>query len=149
MNILEMEQADFYEYRSKLNAEVRGIHIPDDINPGIAIGLVSLIDEVYTRIRLDLVDIENAVNRVESTIREWERSKASGSSDTQRKKNATEALQNFDNGDGSTVNMYDVLRTLSNRENSLKAILDALSNKQSRLVTVTGLLKIDKDLTNF
>lgn len=149
MNILEMSQGDFYEFRQKLNDEVRSIHIPDDVNPSIAKGLISRIDEVYTRIRLDLVDIENSVNRVESTIREWERSKASGSSDTQRKKNATEALQNYDAGDGEKINMYDALRSLSNRENSLKAILDTLSNKQNRLVTVTGLMKIEKELTNF
>lgn len=149
MNIVSMDQNEFYEFRRELNEQVKAIHIPEDINPMLGKMIISQIDELYTRIRLDLVDIENGVNRVESTIREWERSKASGSSDTQRKKNATEALQNYDAGDGTIMNMYEVQRSFVNRENSLKAILDTLSNKQNRLVTVTGLMKLDKELSSF
>lgn len=44
------------------------------------------------------------------------------------------------------LTLYDMQRESTERYMFIKGILDVLINKQNRLITINGLLKLDKDL---
>lgn len=132
-------------YRERLST----INIPLDISPGVTKGLLSRIDNFFSEIRLDVAELEGRKERIDNIVREWERGKVSGTNDIQRKQNATRAIQEFPLGDGKTVNLYEVQRQMTERLSYLQGVLDVLNGKQSRLITVTGVLKLEKELTPY
>lgn len=132
-------------YRERLNS----LRIPIDVNPSAAKGILSRIDTLFSEVRLDLSYMEGRKEYVENIIREIERVEANGSNEMARKQNASLAVQNFQLNDGGTENLYAVLRTLIERTSYLQGVVDVLYGKQSRLITTTGLLKLEKDLLPF
>jgi len=138
----EWEQAKTY-YKQRLST----IMIPVDITPGVAKGLLSRIDSFFAEVRLEVAELEAQKEKVDSIIREWERVKATGSNDTVRKRNASEAIQNYPLEDGSTINLYEVQRNIAERLSFMQGVLDILNAKQSRLITISGVLKMEKDLS--
>lgn len=138
----EQFNAYMYENRERLNQ----IELPTDINPTIAIQVLSQLDVLYTRIRYDVAEVEAAYDRAESIIRQHERTKIEGRNEEERKKNASLYLENFPISDTATANMYDYYRTLKTRYEMVRALVNIIENKQQRLITMTGLLKIDKDI---
>ncbi len=131
------------EYRRRLSTIV----IPLDITPGVAKGLLSRIDAFFSEVRLDLGELEGRKEEVDSIIKEWERTKGTGTSDMVRKRTASEAVQQYSLGEGEIVNLYDIQRILYERYYYLRSVIDILDGKQSRLITVGGLLKLEKDLS--
>lgn len=130
------------DYRQRLAT----IRIPLEINPGVAKGLLSRIDTFFSEVRLDLSHLDGRKEYMSSLIREVERQKAIGSNEMDRKRNATMSLQNFETNDGSIVNLYEVQRTLIQRSSYLQGVVDIIAGKQARLITITGVLKLEKDL---
>lgn len=122
------------------------IVIPLDISPGIAKGLLSRIDSFFSEVRIELGEIEGQKDRIDLLIKELERSAAQGTNETARKKAATEACQAYQITPEETINLYDAQRTLYDRHNFLVSVVDTLNGKQSRLITVGGLLKLERDL---
>lgn len=139
----EAWQAQKQAYRDRLAT----IIIPLDISPGIAKGLLSRIDAFFSEIRLELAETDGRKERIDNVVREWEREKADGRNEIERKQNATRAIQEYPLGDGTSTNLYEVQRQMTERASFLQGVLDVLYGKQSRLITITGVLKLERDLS--
>lgn len=146
MAIYTMPQADWIQQKQVYKQRLATIVIPLDISPGVAKGLLSRIDSFFSEVRVELGEVEGEKERVDSLIKELERSAAEGTNETARKKAATEAVKNYQITPEETVNLYDLQRLLYERHSFLIAIVDTLNGKQSRLITVGGLLKLEKEL---
>ncbi len=147
MSVLTMDDAEWLECKTQLKAKLKTIMIPLDVTPGITKGLLARIDSFFTDVRLEIGEVQAVKERTESLIREWEREKTEGKNEMDRKRNATVALQNYPIGNNETINMYDYHRQVVERYSVLQSILETLQAKQSRLITVTGVLKLEKELT--
>lgn len=146
MRISTMDDEIFNDYLKYNREQLNQIILPPDINPVIAREVLSNLDTLYTHIRYDVAEIESAYQRAESIIRQNERTKIEGKNEEERKKNASLFLENFPVSDTETANMYDYHRLLKTRYEMVKALVNIIENKQQRLITMTGLLKIDKDI---
>jgi hypothetical protein len=140
---------DWLRQKQVYKQRLATIVIPLDISPGIAKGLLSRIDSFYSEVRVELGELEGQRDKVDFLIKELERSAAEGTNETARKRAATEACQNFRITPEEVVNLYDAQRTLYERYSFLSSIVDTLNGKQSRLITVGGLLKLEKDLVPY
>lgn len=148
MKLSTMKDSSFEQYIEGNREKVINIVIPPDINSMIAKQILSDLDNVYTLIRYDLSEIETAYQRSESIIRQCERTKAEGRNEDDRRKNASLYLEEYPAGENRTINMYEWNRLLRTRYEMVKAIVQIIENKQQRLITMNGFLKIDKDLGN-
>lgn len=146
MSIADMSEEDWIGAKQVYKQRLAAIVIPLDITPGIAKSISSRIDAFFSETRVEYGELEGQRERVSSIIDEWERTKISGTNDMLRKKNASEAIQNYPITPEETVNLYEVYRMLSERKSWLSGILEVLKEKQSRLITIGGLLKLEKDL---
>lgn len=134
---------NFERYRVDTIRRIRELVLPKEPTPTEARMLISFMDEVYTLVHLDFVELESEKERLESIIRQCERSKTEGKNELDRKRNATLYLENFPQPDGSTVDIYESWRIVYKRYNHLKHCLDILENKQARMITISGYMKID------
>lgn len=147
MSVSTMENKEFNALISKYRKDLNEIKLPPDINPVTARFILSQLDNLYTNIRFYLSDIESTYQRSESIIRENERIQAVGKNEEERKRNASSYLANFPIDDeGETTNMYEWNRTLRTRYELIQGIVDVITNKQQRLITMNGFLKIDKEI---
>ena len=147
MAVIDMTEEGWEQQKQMYKERLTTIIIPLDISPGVAKGLLSRIDSFFSEIRLELAEAEGKKERVDNIVREWEREKANGSNAIQRKQNATKAIQEYPLPDGSNVNLYEVQRQMTERTAYLQGVLDVLYGKQSRLITITGVLKLEKELS--
>lgn len=145
MSITTLPNEQWLEYKAQLKQQLNQIKIPIDANPGIVRVILAQIDELYTNMRMEYAELEGHKERVECLIREIEREQAQGKNEIDRKRNATLAVQNFAGNNGQVVNLYDFQRQIAERYSYLKGILDALFGKQSRLITLNGMLKLERD----
>lgn len=146
MAVSTMSDIEFKKYIQRFREEITKIKLPQDINSITGQYILSELDNIYTLIRYDLSDIETSYERTESIIRQHERTKTEGRNEEERKKNASLYLETFPVGEDDTVNMYDWNRLLYTRYKMIKALVDIIENKQQRLITMNGFLKIDKHL---
>lgn len=146
-SILDMSDEEWLQQKSEYKRRVSTIVIPLDISATVAKGLLSRIDSFFSEIRLEVSEVEGRKERVDNVIREWEREKAVGGNEIARKRAATQAIQEYPLGDGQTTNLYEVQRQMTERLSYLLGVLDILNGKQSRLITITGVLKLEKDLS--
>lgn len=148
-SILELTEEQWEETKIALRERLGTIIIPLDIAPGVAKGLLSRIDAFFSEIRLSLAEVEGRKEQIEILIREIERVKATGGNEIARKKAASEAVQNYAVDGGEVINLYDIQRTLSVRHSFLMGVIDVLNGKQARLITITGVMKLEKDLSPY
>lgn len=146
---IDMTEEAWQEEKNRYRTRLSTIIIPVDISPGVAKGLLSRIDGFFSEIRLELAELDGRKERIDNVVREWEREKADGRNEIERKQNATIALQNYPLGNGETTNMYEVQRQMTERSAYMQGVLDVLYGKQSRLITITGVLKLEKDLAPY
>jgi hypothetical protein len=147
MSIITMTEEEWAERKNYYKERLSSIVIPLDITPGVAKGLLSRIDAFFSELRLELSEIEGRKERIDNLVREWERAKANGTNEIARKRNATEAIQNYPISDDETINLYEVQRQMTERLSFVQGVIDILNGKQSRLITTTGLLKLEKELS--
>lgn len=145
--ILEMSEEAWLVQKQAYRERLGTIVIPLDISPGIAKGLLSRIDSFFSEIRLELAETDGRKERIDNLVRELEREKANGRNEIERKQNATKAVQEHELNGGMTVNLYEVQRVMTERAGFLQGVLDVLYGKQSRLITITGVMKLEKDLS--
>lgn len=143
--IVDMPKEQWLQYKEMLTNEVQRIHIPTDVNPPMAISILSKIDNIYSRLRLEYSELESAKERVDLMVREIERVGLTGKNEDERKRNAVIEVRKATTEEGLTL--YDMQREATERWMYCKGIIDVLINKQNRLITINGLLKLDKDLT--
>lgn len=142
--IVDMTQEQWANFRNSLANEVQGIKIPTDVNPQTAISILSKIDQTYSYLRLQYSDLESSKERIDLMVREIERVGLTGKNEDERKRNAVMEVRKIASKNGLTL--YDMQRESTERYLYCKGILDVLIHKQNRLITINGLLKLDKDL---
>jgi len=142
--IVDMTKEEWNGYRSALTADVTSIRIPTDVNAGMAISILSRIDNIYSFLRLQFSDLEASKERIDLMVKEIERVGLEGRNEDDRKRNAVLEVRKVKTENGLTL--YDMQRETTDRYMYIKGILDVLTNKQNRLITINGLLKLDKDL---
>lgn len=145
MGISTCSEEEFNQYKNYWKERLLTIRLPEDLNSGMGQYILSQLDEAYALLRIDYAEIESAKDKAESIVRQNERGRAVGKNEDDRKKNATEYLENYPIDDDS-INMYEWLRLLSVRYSVVKSFVDIINNKQQRLITMTGLMKIDSSL---
>ena len=145
---MSLTEHEWIAKKKAYKTRISTIGIPLDVTPGVAKGILSRIDSFYSDIRLELAEIEGQKEKIENLIRELEREKAVGKSDSERKRNATIEIQNFNTGTEKT-NLYQIQRELAERGSYMRGIVDILTAKQSRLITTTGILKLEKELSPY
>lgn len=147
MNIINCTDEEFNQYRNNWQQRLIDIHLPEDIHAQIGKIILSQLDEAYAYLRIDYAKIESAKDKADSVIRQYERSKAEGRNEDDRKRNATVYLEHFPiDSTEETINMYDMQRKITARFYSIKGLIDVINNKQQRLITMTGLMKMETEL---
>lgn len=144
-----LEDEDWTSLKKEYAERMQTIVIPLDISPGVAKGILARIDRFFSEARLKLSEIAGQKEQVDILIRELEREKANGPNELARKKNATIAVQTYEITPSETVNLYDVQRELCAKEAYFSGIIDILHGKQARLITITGVLKLEKELNPY
>lgn len=145
-SIIEMNEEAWANQKRAYRERLTTIVIPLDVTPGISKGLLSRIDNFFSDIRLELAEVEAHKEGIDNIVREWERTKIAGGNELERKKRASNALQEYPIQEGVTVNLYEVQRQMIERTSYLQGIMDVLNGKQSRLITITGVMKLEKEL---
>jgi len=149
-HIAYVSNAEFMHRFNQIRSQVFGIQISQDITPTVARVVIAQIDDLYSELRLDYAILSSERSRVESLIKEIERANATGKNETDRRKNATDAVREYraDDREGTEVfNLYQIYQQVNHRNELIDSLVDILDKKQSRLVTITGLLKLDKELS--
>jgi hypothetical protein len=142
--IVDMTAEQWITYRNNLNRDTQSIHIPTDVNPAMAISILSRIDNIYSNLRIEFSNLESSKERIDLMVKEIERVGLTGKNEDERKRNAVMEVRKVTTQEGLTL--YDMQRESTERYMFVKGILDVLINKQNRLITINGLLKLDKDL---
>ncbi|HDR4736875.1 TPA: hypothetical protein QCR36_003926 [Bacillus cereus] len=142
--IVDMTAQEWIIYRNTLNRDTQSINIPTDVNPAMAISILSRIDNIYSTLRIQFSDLESSKERIDLMVKEIERVGLTGKNEDERKRNAVMEVRKVTTQEGLTL--YDMQRESTERYMFIKGILDVLINKQNRLITINGLLKLDKDL---
>lgn len=142
--IVDMTAEQWQVLRNELRTQAMSINIPTDVNPSMAIVILSKIDNIYSNIRIQYSDLESSKERIDLMVREIERVGLTGKNEDERKRNAVMEVRKVSTTEGLTL--YDMQRESTERYMYIKGILDVLINKQNRLITINGLLKLDKDL---
>lgn len=142
--IVDMTGEQWDQYRQELSRQAQGIHIPTDVNPSVAITILSNIDRIYSNLRIQYSDLESAKERIDMMVKELERVGLTGKNEDERKRNAVMEVRKKTTTSGLTL--YDMQRESTERYLYIKGVLDVLIHKQNRLITINGLLKLDKDL---
>ncbi|MGM2632420.1 hypothetical protein [Bacillus cereus group sp. Bce040] len=142
--IVDMTAEQWIAYRRELNQNTQSINIPTDVNPAMAISILSRIDNIYSTLRIQFSDLESSKERIDLMVKEIERVGLTGKNEDERKRNAVMEVRKVTTQEGLTL--YDMQRESTERYMFIKGILDVLINKQNRLITINGLLKLDKDL---
>ena len=148
MSVSSYTDEDFKIYSQKYAVAIQAVQLPPDINTGMGQIILSQLDELYAYLRIDLADLESAYSRAESLIRQNERAQAIGRNEEERKRNANTYLETFPVGEGKTINIYDEATRLNKRYLMVKGFVDVISNKQQRLITMSGFMKVDSQLGN-
>lgn len=138
---------EFDKYSSMWKNRLIEIELPTDTNSSQGQVILYKLDKAYSYLRMDLAKLESVKDGAETIIRQAERSHAIGKNEYDRKKNATDYLQNYNSGD-VIVNMYDYASILTSRYIIIKGLVDVINNKQQRLITMSGFMKIDSTFTN-
>lgn len=142
--LVDMSKEQWDDYKARLTASVQAIKIPSDVHPKMAISILSRIDEIYSHLRLQYSGLESSIKRIDLMVSEIEKVGLQGKNEDERKRNAVMEVRKVATEDGFTL--YDMQRESTERYNVVKGVLDVLTNKQNRLITINGLLKLDKDL---
>lgn len=147
-SLVNCSRAAFEEYRIRTISEIRQCILNQGMTPSDAAYMLSRLDELYTLVHLDFIELESEKERIDSIIRQCERSKTEGRNEIDRKKNATVYLENYPvPNTNETVDMYESWREVYYRYNHLKHCLSILENKQDRMITLSGYMKIDASFT--
>lgn len=142
-SLLNFSEEEFENYRQLTMNKIKELRLPVETTPVEAKILIANMDQLYTLIRLDFIELESKKDEIENIIRQTERSKVEGRNDVDRKKYSTTYLENYPINETETVDMYDLWRTTHYRYNHIRHCLDILDKKQSRMITISGYMKID------
>lgn len=142
-HIVDMKKEEWLQYRKRIIDGIQSINIESDVNPMTAIVIISRIDKMYSSLRIDYSEVEATKERIDTSIKEIERVGLTGKNEDERRRNAVMAV--MEAKDNNEMSLYDIQREANERYLFLKGVIDVLINKQNRLITINGLLKIDSN----
>lgn len=144
--ILAFSDEEWEFYKSELKRKLKELAIPHDAHPRMVMNLLSAIDILFSEIRLDMAELVGAKETFGSLIRETERQYAVGKNESDRKRNATKAVQEFPISENQTANLYDIHRQVCERLAFIEGVIDTLQERKSSLIIVNGMLKLEQSL---
>lgn len=124
---------------------LRDIVIPPDINPGTAKPLIARLDALYTDVMLLYPAIktdDDNINQLISLVTKIEG--ADGSNPDKRAAKAIAAAQKYTVED-EVYNLYDLKQITNERLLYINSFIKILEGKQSRMITASGLMKIESN----
>lgn len=130
---------------SEYRVSLRSITIPSDIEPALGKHILSRLDNLYGEVRVLFGDILKQYKQVEGLINRIEKKSMIGSNSETRKRNAITAVESVERGDGTTVNLYDMMDDLVYKREDLESIIDIIEKKNSIIITMNGLLKVESN----
>lgn len=138
----EREQWDarMDSYRRRLSM----IAIPTDISPGLAKNILSQLDELYTDVRMIFGDILKQNKEVERLIYRIENKNKTGGNEGERRKKMIESVENAMIGT-ERIDLYEIASEVEGKKEDLSAILDVIDKKNSMIITMNGLLKVESN----
>ena len=146
-NIIEMSNSDFDVYRNHFSSQVTGIILPEDMNPALSFSILSRIDIVYSQLRLDLSILESRKDYYSKKINRLEKVIGEGKSEKDRYRDAVHKLENYQETSENTVNLYNIYSNIYERYLIVKGFVDILENKQKKMITYNGIMKLDNQLS--
>jgi hypothetical protein len=123
------------------------VKIPSDFNPGMGKLIMSQLNDIYDNTRRIFTKAQQQLKAIEVIIDSEEKRNRTGNNEDARRKNAIDTLHNFTVREGLVVDLYDVLIESSNQYLDIKSIMDAIQVKISALITISGYLKVEANLT--
>ena len=131
-------------YRGRL----REVKIIRDLSPQHAKFILSQLDDLYSEVRLTYGDVRKQYDETESLIERIRRKAESiGTNTEMRKANGVKSVENVELGDTRTINLYTIRTTLGHQKEDLDGILAVIEKKQSVVITMSGLLKIESTIS--
>jgi hypothetical protein len=141
---------------------INSIHLPEDPKPYDITSLNSYLEALYHEVRLDFFYANRAFNNIENAYRKlkralWPMVKAGKNQDERDHVMQNYLLQTtLDLLDANVVaslglphiavTVYTLFDSYKERTEFLKAVLDLISDKTSRLITDSGAMKIESSL---
>lgn len=123
------------------------INLPRNIEPSQGNYILSLLDGLYSDIRPIYGDVKKQLDETESLIERIRRkAEASGSNTEIRKANGVRAVEEAELGNGETINLYNIRTALVYQKEDLESLLSIIEKKQSMVITMSGLLKIESNI---
>ena len=142
--IIDMSTEEWSDYKVRIRNSINTLNIPSDVSPKVAIVILSRIDELHSFIRVSYSELESSKENIDLKVKEVERLGLQGRNEDERRRNAVLEVRQIQTEDGFTL--YDMQRETTERYTFMRSILDVLTSKQNRLITINGLLKLEKDL---
>lgn len=131
------------EYRQRLS----NIKIASNITPIQGKYILSQVDDLYSEIRLLYGDIIKQLDETESLIERIRRkAEAAGTNTEARKANGIKAVENVELGSGSIIDLYSIRTHLSYQKEDIEGLLSVIDKKQSIVITMSGLLKVESNI---
>lgn len=140
-----MDKELFASYKAAIEKRIREIQIEPDINTGTSRNLLSKLDILYSELLLDYTEFKYNSEILEQIIQNILRTAIDGKNIAQRTANAIELAHNY-NLNGEIVNLYDLQLEANNQLTFINTMLKLAEAKQSKLITVLGLMKIESSL---
>lgn len=136
-------------YRKRL----LNIRIHHDIDTARGKYILSQLDAMYGEIRFKYGDILKQYDEVETLIeRIRKKAEKTGGNTEARRANGVVAVENVkiedpDSEEGyKLINLYDIRNFLNHQKEDLEGLLKVIEKKQSLVITMSGLLKIESNI---
>lgn len=140
---------EWEEFRTETSETINSINISNEMTTIMIKSTLSdlslLRDSIWRQYNDTKTNYEILTSKEpEGTIERRKRIAAKGANAEERKLNGILAVMNSKDSDGNTINLYELLDETRDRYNYLKALMDAISYKNSVLITMLGSLKLEK-----
>lgn len=145
--MLYTQPTEWVEYISNYRRRLSEIKVPKNVEPSQAKFILSLLDDVYAGIRLTYGDIMKQLDEADNLIdRIRKKAEVLGPNTEARKANGVLAVENAELGDGTSINLYNIRTALYYQKEDLEGLLAVIEKKQSLIITMSGLLKIESQI---
>lgn len=145
-SIITMSKEDFNKYQDYYSKEILDIVLPPDMNPALSFEILSKIDRVYSSLRMDMSIISSEKDFLNRKISKLEKILGEGRNEKERFKDAVRQIESYTETGDNPVNLYNIYSTIYERYLIIQGFLEVLENKQKKMITYNGVMKIEQDL---
>lgn len=127
---------------------VKSIHLPSDPTPTDIKNIESMLDDVLQDARFDYARVRSAFENIQDTINSTKKhlflqKYDDGRNNDERDALIQQAIENIDNGDGTSTNLVDMMKEARRRKLFMEEVIRILDTKHDRLITLGNLLKTE------